>query len=245
MNIQKVYIWPLFTLIGVVGQLCYPPAHALAAASPSYQLYDSQLNYGERGTEASQTYQLNENGVTWIQQPVTGTHFKIVSGFTPSIVSSSSSSISSMSSALSILSSSSIITVAPPTEQPGGHRGNRGPSPMPPSYHPAATQSSSSFSSSFSSSYSSQSNDIDSGILLVSSSSISRISHIVSPQHGAAYPSGRCLVPAHVSSVYGACLLPEMWSLFGLLCAILESVLLIIILGREKRRHARHSQKHV
>lgn len=85
---------------------------ASAAESASFQLYDSFPNVGNPAPDLGHSFLMNENGVTWVAQPVTSQHFQIVAG--PAVSSSSSSIVSSAASA------SSVSSAAPAA---GGHRG--------------------------------------------------------------------------------------------------------------------------
>ncbi len=114
----------------ILGMVFSVPC-ASAAESASFRLYDSFPNVSDPAPDASDSFQMNENGVTWFVQPLSGSNFQIV--LAPPAVSSSTSSVSSVST-------SSVPTASPST---GGHRGKR----MPPVLHPAAEGSSSAQSS--------------------------------------------------------------------------------------------------
>lgn len=123
----------LGVVVMTLGILLYGSSVS-AAESASFQLYDSFPNLSNQGPDRSNVFLLNENGVTWVAQPVASTHFQIVTA--PPV---SSSSVSSVSSGVS---TSSVPSTSPSA---GGHRGNR----IPPVLHPSAGQSSSaSFASS-------------------------------------------------------------------------------------------------
>ncbi len=84
-----------------------------AAESASFLLYDSFPNVSDTSPSDSDSFVLDESGVTWVAQPVASTSFQIVTS--PPVVASSS--LSSTSSAEASSESS-----APPAS--GGRRGS-------------------------------------------------------------------------------------------------------------------------
>lgn len=109
---------------------------AFAAQSPSFRLYDSVPNVGTPSPDVSASFLMNENGVTWVAQPVTSSHFMIVTGPLVGGSGPHSSASSSVPASGGVSSSSSSVRPS------GGHRGNR----IPPALHPSAAGSSASSS---------------------------------------------------------------------------------------------------
>jgi len=230
MNTKKVIFRPspllsrlLLTLGGGAIAVCLLASVTVAHASESasFRLYDTIPNDGSLGGAASETFLLNENGVTWVAKPVTSAHFQIVTA--PPVSSSSASSVSSA------VSSASSPAASHPS---GGHRGKR----TPPALHPSAGQRS---SSSFSSSPASSSASTAAG-----SSSASSILLPVAPFTPDVTEPVPCLEPLHPSASCGdhcQCERPwsfggmcvavsrSLWSWLGIVCAAIEVLLLLRI----------------
>jgi len=119
-------------VIMMLGMVSAVPI-ASAAESASFRLYDSFPNVSNPAPDASDSFLMNENGVTWVAQPVVSTSFQIVTA----PPSSSSSSLSSSAGSMEASSSSA-------RPQPGGRRPCAAPSPL----HPAPVEPSSASSSS-------------------------------------------------------------------------------------------------
>lgn len=119
-------------VIMMLGMVSSVPI-ASAAESASFRLYDSFPNVSNPAPDASDSFLMNENGVTWVAQPVVSTSFQIVTA-PPSF---SSSSLSSSAGSMEAISSSA-------RPQPGGRRPRAAPSPL----HPAPVGPSSASSSS-------------------------------------------------------------------------------------------------
>ncbi|MDD5751543.1 MAG: hypothetical protein PHS73_03420 [Candidatus Peribacteraceae bacterium] len=100
---QKLVIIALLLMAGL--PVLVLPSEGRAAESASFLLYDEVPNYVQRGPHASENFQLDEDGITWIALPVASTNFQIVSGPPPASASSSSASSVSVSSAASEASS--------------------------------------------------------------------------------------------------------------------------------------------
>ena len=199
-------------------------APALALESPSYRLYDSLPNYGSNGTpDTSANYLLNENGVTWFGQPIVSTNYQLVTAPPAAQSSSSSSGYSSR--------------VSSEANRPsGGHRGTR---PVPPQ-HPSAGKSSSvssvrSLSSSRPSSaaFSAVSSSSVFGVIAPSipcTSEAARIAGCTEQHPSAPCLGGNCQCDRSWS-FGGMCVVVPFstWSWFGLLCALIEVLLLLRI----------------
>ncbi|MDD5041292.1 MAG: hypothetical protein PHX87_03405 [Candidatus Peribacteraceae bacterium] len=113
----------LLCTIGVIVALGMPlnGQPAIAAESASFLLYDSFPGTANAAPDASASYLMNENGVTWVAEPVASTHFQILSEY--SVLSSSSSS--------SVEQSSTPSSSAAAFPSAGGHRGHGTALPIP------------------------------------------------------------------------------------------------------------------
>lgn len=108
---------------------------AAAAESASFRLYDSSPNQSDPSPSGSDSFSLDESGVTWTVFPVASTSFQIVTA-PPS--SASSSSVSSAAAPADAGSSSA------PSQPAGGRRLRPAPAPLHPApFEPPAASSSS------------------------------------------------------------------------------------------------------
>jgi hypothetical protein len=102
------HLLPPALLIG----LLLAPVAVLAAESASFLLYDEVPNYAERTAKTSDSFQLNEDGMSWFALPAQSQNFVIVTA--PPAQSSASSAVSTVAS-----SSATSVT---PTPDGGGRR---------------------------------------------------------------------------------------------------------------------------
>lgn len=105
----------LFSIIGMALVLTASPQQAHAAESTSFKLYNTNPNYASGGPKDSDSFQMNEDGATFVAQPTTSTNYQIVTA--PPVSSSSSSSSTSSSE-------ESADTGGGGGGGGGGHRGN-------------------------------------------------------------------------------------------------------------------------
>lgn len=217
MKYKYVHYRTLFLAMLCVGVFLFPRLTD-AAESVSFRLYDSGSNFAQRGPDTSNSYRMNENGVTWIQSPLTSNHFRIQAGPSFMIASSSASSLSSL---VVHVSSSSVG----PT---GGRRGTHVALPL----HPAALPSSRSSSASSQSTSASRSSSSSS-----SSASVVPV-RVVAIEHGMSAPVGRC--PQWIFSNGSAGVCPVASQKYdGWLFALLEISLLWCVLARWRRIYRR------
>ncbi len=208
--------------------LSFSTPSAFALESASYRLYDSFPNYGTSGTpDTSSSFLLNENGITWYALPAVSANYQIVTA-PPAVSSSAASSVASQAA--------SSVRTSP--------SGGRRPRPPVPSTHPSAEKRSSRSSASSSSRVAAVPSPASSA-----GSAGSAGEQIVMPVPCAPgeQPSAHCLVPLKPAApcTGRACQCDRLWifsgmcwagrapsavPILGLLCAVLEVLLLLRIL---------------
>lgn len=194
---------------------------AAALESSSYLLYDSFPNIGTNGApDSAEHYLLNENGLSWYPAPAQSTNYRVVTAPPEASASSQSSAAAEPG------------TGAPSSRGPSGGRRPRPAAGVP---HPAAGSSPSSSVSSVPSVFSASSLSSDSSISSAPSLS-DRGPRIGEPRSAATCigPDCRCVrLPASGGMCRGAAP-ASVWSLLGLLCAVIEVLLVFPLLSRRR-----------
>jgi len=92
-----------------------------AEQSASFQLYHETPNYAQRGSADSDSFQMNEDGVTWTAMPLTGSNFQIVTAPPAAALGEEEEEEEAEDEE---------------DEERGGHRGDGPPYPSPPGKEP-------------------------------------------------------------------------------------------------------------
>ena len=100
-NAKKQYRhFILLSIFVAVLPVCV--GEVFAAESTSYRLYDRQPNDATGQLHVATNYQMNSNGITWVEKPLTSTSYQVVVSRKSSSSSSSSSSSAAEASTSSV-----------------------------------------------------------------------------------------------------------------------------------------------